>query len=298
MFAGLYAVLVTPFQENGDLDEASLDRAIEFYVERKVSGLVTLSVMGEGLHLTEDEKMRVARRVVSRTNDRVPVVVGINEQNATVAAQFGRCVVDVGVSGLLVMPPSQSGLDTAIAHYQAIAAASGVPIAILDYPPMTGKLSVSFLKSLVEAVPAIQGIKLEDTPTPIKIRQLRDAVGSRLRILGAMGGLHCLPELEAGSDGLMTGYAYPEHLVAILNQFQAGDVAGAAADYTWCLPLLECEQKYGLVLRKEILRQRGAIASATVRAASIPLDRAIYSELESILNSMGAAQTVSMLVCT
>lgn len=144
------------------------------------------------------------------------------------------------------MPPSQSGLDNTIAHYQAIEAASGVPIAILDYPPMTGKLSVSFLKTLVEEVKEIQGIKLEDTPTPVKIAQLRDALGSRLGILGAMGGLHCLPELEAGSDGLMTGYAYPEHLVGILNRFQSGDLAGAAADYARFLPLLECEQKYGL----------------------------------------------------
>jgi 4-hydroxy-tetrahydrodipicolinate synthase len=286
MFEGLYAVLVTPFQENGDLDEPSLDRLIEFYLERKVRGLVTLSVMGEGLQLTEDEKMRVARRVVHRTSNRVPVVAGINEQNATVAAQFSQRVVGLGVSGLLVMPPSQPGIESAIAHYQTISDATQVAIAILDYPPMTGKLPVSFLKTLVEEVENIRGIKLEDTPTPIKIQQLRDTVGSRLRILGAQGGLHCLPELKAGSDGLMTGYSYPEHLVSILNQFQAGDVVGATADYTRWLPLLECEQKYGLALRKEILRQRGVISSATLRTSSVTINNTVRLELEQIFRQL------------
>jgi 4-hydroxy-tetrahydrodipicolinate synthase len=287
MFEGLYAVLVTPFHDNGDLDEASLDRLIEFYLERQVSGLVTLSVMGEGSQLTEDEKMRVVRRVVNRTRNRVPVIVGINEQKATIAAQFGRRVVDLGSSGLLVMPPSQSGLEKAIAHYRTIAVATGVAIAILDYPPLTGSLPVSFLKTLVEEIEEIQGIKLEDTPTPVKIQQLRDAVGSRLRILGAMGGLHCLPELEAGSDGLMTGYSYPEHLVSILNHFQSGDVAGAIVDYTWWLPLLKCEQKYGLVLRKELLKQRGVIASATVRISGVTLNTDVCLELDRIFRQLG-----------
>ncbi|MGB7274944.1 MAG: hypothetical protein WBC69_16750 [Geitlerinemataceae cyanobacterium] len=43
------------------------------------------------------------------------------------------------------------------------------------------------MKTLLEEVDPIQGIKLEDTPTPVKIQQLRDAVCSRLRILGAQG---------------------------------------------------------------------------------------------------------------
>ncbi|HIK33598.1 MAG TPA: dihydrodipicolinate synthase family protein [Oscillatoriales cyanobacterium M4454_W2019_049] len=286
MFQGLYAVLVTPFQENGEVDETSVDRLVEFYLEHNVSGLVTLSVMGEGLQLTDDEKMRVARRVVRRTGDRVPVVVGINNREATTAAQFARRVVDLGVSGLLVMPPSQPGLETAITHYRTIADAAPVAIAILDYPPLTGKLPVPFLKALVEAVDAIRGIKLEDTPTPAKIQQLRNAVGSRLQILGAMGGLHCLPELEAGSNGLMTGYAYPEHLVDILNQFQSGDVAGAIATYSQWLPLLECEQKYGLALRKESLRQRGAIASAKVRMSGVTMNNNIRLELDRVLKQL------------
>lgn len=287
VFAGLYAVLVTPFEENGALDETSIDRLVDFYIEKQVSGLVILSVMGEGLELTEDEKMRVVRRVMARTRDRVPVVVGVNEPNTVIATQFGQRVVELGVSGLLVMPPFQSQIKPLIAHYQAIATATGVAIAILDYPPITGKLSVSSLKTLVQEVERIQAIKLEDTPTPVKIQQLRDAVGSRLRILGAQGGLYCLPELEAGSNGLMTGYSYPEHLVGILNQFLSGDLIGARADYTRWRPLLECEHKYGLVLRKELLTRRRVIGSSRLRRSNATMNNKIRCELEQILRQLG-----------
>ncbi|MGB3556993.1 MAG: hypothetical protein WBA24_00485 [Geitlerinemataceae cyanobacterium] len=148
------------------------------------------------------------------------------------------------------------------------------------------RLPVSFLKTLLEEVDPIQGIKLEDTPTPVKIQQLRDAVCSRLRILGAQGGFHCLPELEAGSDGLMTGYSCPEQLVNILNQFQAGDVLGATADYTRYLPVLNCEQKYGLALRKEILRQCGAISSSTLRMSGVTINNTVRLELDRVFRQL------------
>jgi 4-hydroxy-tetrahydrodipicolinate synthase len=269
MFKGLYAVLVTPFQADGTLDEASLDRLVDFYLEKQVHGLVTLSVMGEGHLLSEAEKMLVAFRVISRVGDRIPVVVGINEKNAAIASNFAQKMVNLGASALLVVPPSMPspGADLLLEYYQAIAATSNLPLAVLDYPPITGKLPVSFLKKLADEIAQVRAVKLEDTPTTSKIKQLRTTVGNRLQILGALGGSYCLPELIAGSDGLMTGYAYPEHLLTIFNQFQLGHLSEAEQTYQRCLPMLQYEQKYGLAWRKEILRQRGAIATARLRTS-------------------------------
>ena len=75
---GLHAVLVTPFDQHGNVDNEGLDRLVEFYLANKVSGIVTLSVMGESSLLNDTERFRVAQRVISSVNGRVPVVVGIN----------------------------------------------------------------------------------------------------------------------------------------------------------------------------------------------------------------------------
>jgi 4-hydroxy-tetrahydrodipicolinate synthase len=285
MFNGLYAVLVTPFTAEGAVDQTSLDRLIDFYLEKQVQGLVTLSVMGEGSLLSASEKIQVATRVIHRVSDRVPVVVGINEPDAIAAAQMSQRFVALGASALLVARPTTGlpNLDSLIQHYQTVASATPVPLVLLDYPPITGKLPISFLKRLVDEIDTVQAIKLEDIPTDLKIGQLRAAVGDRLGILGACGGIHCLSELAAGSDGLMTGYAYPEQLVSILHQFRSGDRSGATQAYNRWLPLLKYEQQFGLALRKEILRQRGAIACATLRISGVAIDNRVLAELERLL---------------
>ena len=273
MFQGLYAVLVTPFQADGAVDGESFDRLVDFYLDRGAHGLVILSVMGEGPMLLEEERAQVVARVVERVNGRVPVVVGVNEE-AEMAARMGRRFIELGASALLVAPPARlaSQLEAIFEHYQTIATATKAPLVVLDYPPIVGHLPVSFIQRLTDEIDEVRAIKMEDTPTPTKIEQLRALVGDRLRILGAFGGVHCLQELKAGSDGLMTGYACPEHLIAIMHQFQAGEVAAAELEYTRWLPFLTYEKQFGLGLRKEILRQRGAIATSTVRTANAAFD--------------------------
>ncbi|MBD2195025.1 MULTISPECIES: dihydrodipicolinate synthase family protein [Calothrix] len=260
----LYAVLVTPFQAEGELDEASLERLVEFYIQKKVHGLAILTVLGEEAKLTPKERLRVAQIVFKQVKNRVPVVVGVSG-TAESAAKFGLQMSALGAKGLLVVPPSFSDTQQVKQHYQKIGIATQMPLVVLDYPALTGKLSVSFLASLVEEVEQVQAIKLEEEPTFEKIRHLRNSLGDRLGIFGALGGVHCLPELQAGSHGLMTGYAYPEHLLQIMDHFRQGELVAADQEYERCLPLLKHEYQGGLAVRKEILQRRKIIALAKVR---------------------------------
>ncbi|MBD2339700.1 dihydrodipicolinate synthase family protein [Calothrix sp. FACHB-156] len=264
----LYAVLVTPFKAQGELDTASLKRLVEFYIQKKVHGLAILTVLGEEAKLTPQERLRVAQIVFQQVKNRVPVVVGVSGK-ADVAAKFGLQMAKLGAKGLLVVPPSFSDTQQVKQHYQEVGIATQMPLVILDYPPLTGKLSVDFIASLAEEVEQIQAIKLEEEPTPEKIWLLRNRIGDRLAIFGALGGLNCLPELQAGSHGLMTGYAYPEHLLTIMDYFHRGELLAAAQEYQRCLPFLRYEYQGGLAVRKEILRNRDIISSAKVRHCSI-----------------------------
>ncbi|QIR40107.1 dihydrodipicolinate synthase family protein [Tolypothrix sp. PCC 7910] len=264
----LYAVLVTPFKAQGELDETSLKRLVEFYIQKKVHGLAILTVLGEEAKLTPQERLRVAQVVFQQVKNRVPVVVGVSGK-ADVAAKFGLQMAGLGAKGLLVVPPSFSDTQQVKQHYQEVGIATQMPLVVLDYPPLTGKLSVDFIASLAAEVEQVQAIKLEEEPTPEKIWLLRNRIGDRLAIFGALGGLNCLPELQAGSHGLMTGYAYPEHLLTIMDYFHKGELLAAAQEYQRCLPFLRYEYQGGLAVRKEILRNRDIISSAKVRHCSI-----------------------------
>lgn len=266
-FTGLYAVLPTPFSENLEVDEASLRQLVEFYLAKQANGIVTLSVLGEVSYLSFAERAHVARIVIDQVQDRAPVIVGVTGELGAVA-YCGQEMRAIGAAGLLVIPPVGLTLEDLREYYGQLAISSKLPLVILDYPPLTGQLPVDFLCNLVTEVENIQAIKLEEINTAVKIRQLRQLLGKRLQILGGLGGLYLLPELEAGSDGLMTGYAHPEQLIEIMHQFQHNHLEAAQKAYADSLSQIEFEQHHGLAQRKQALCDRGIIATAKLRRPS------------------------------
>lgn len=289
---GVFPVMVTPFGENGEVDEGSLDRLVDFLLERKCHGLTVLGVMGEAARLLESERDRVADRVLNRVAGRVPVVVGAGGGGSRVAAEFARRAEALGAAALLVAPPfmPSPNLDAVFAYYADVAAAvPNVPLFVQDYPPVAGvSMPVPFLERLAKEIATARAVKLEDPPTPPKIGRLRALFPepARLRIFGGLGGVYCLQELERGGDGIMTGYAYPEHLLSIYAKFRAGDRASAAAEYARRLPLIAYEGQIGIgiAIRKEILKRRGAIACAAVRRPTAAIDDATRAELALVLD--------------
>jgi 4-hydroxy-tetrahydrodipicolinate synthase len=95
-------------------------------------------------------------------------------------------------------------------------------------------------------------------------------------------------ELARGADGIMTGFAYPEMLVSVFALFTAGRSHEAEDLFDVYLPLVRHEQQpgFGLAVRKEILRRRGAIGSAAVRTPGPRLDADDVAELDRLLSRL------------
>ncbi|VDR28486.1 Dihydrodipicolinate synthase [Raoultella terrigena] len=75
---GVYIISATPFTDSGELDLASADSLTDFYLEKGVSGITILGMMGEAHKLTEEEALSFMQRVLARVNGQVPVVVGVS----------------------------------------------------------------------------------------------------------------------------------------------------------------------------------------------------------------------------
>ncbi|MGH9535548.1 MAG: dihydrodipicolinate synthase family protein, partial [Terriglobales bacterium] len=178
-----------------------------------------------------------------------------------------------------------------VAHFQALAAAVDVPIVVQDYPPISGyAMEAELLARIVREVPAAQTIKLEDPPTPRKIAALRNLCGPALKIFGGLGGTFLLEELLAGGDGAMTGFAYPEILLAIVRAFHGGRSDEAASVFYRYAPLMrfEFQEGIGVAIRKEVLRRRGLVATATVRPPGPQLDAGTAVQLDRLLSWLRA----------
>jgi 4-hydroxy-tetrahydrodipicolinate synthase len=293
---GVFIISVTPFTDGGDVDWPSVDTLVEFYVGKGVSGVTILGMMGEAQKLGDTEAGAFAKYFIERVAGRVPVIVGVSHAGTDNLVHLSRTAMDAGASGVMIAPTAGLKTDVAIEDYFATVfkrLGPDIPVCFQDYPLGTGvNISVPAFLRMVDEHPSLVMFKHEDWPGLRKLQQVRRACDGKARrrisILCGNGGLYLPQELHRGADGAMTGFAYPEMLVELCATFFAGRPDEAEDIFDSYLPLVRHEQQIGigLAIRKEILRRRGAIASAAVRAPGPRLDRDDIEELDRLMQRL------------
>lgn len=291
---GVFIISATPFSDDQTLDLDSTDHLVDFYLEKGVHGITILGMMGEAPKLTSEESISFMNRVLRRVDGRVPVIVGVSNAGTGNLLALAERAMDSGAAGVMVAP--FAGLKTeeqVIAYFAGIFAQLGekVPVCYQDYPQNTTvHVSVATLNRLIDAHRQLVMIKHEDCPGLAKLSRLREphAARRRVSILVGNGGLYLPQELRRGADGAMTGFAFPEMLVGVYDRFVRGDTEGAEDLFDIYLPLVRHEQQpgIGLALRKEVLRRRGIIRSAVVRAPGASLNGEDHRELDALLQRL------------
>lgn len=290
---GVYVIAATPFADDGALDLESADSLVDFYLECRVHGMTVLGMMGEAPKLTTDEANALVDRVLARVAGRVPVVVGVSNPGLTPMRLLAERSMEHGAAGVMVAP--QAGLqgdEAVLGYFRRVLNELGpdIPVCLQDFPPVTGVfVSVDVVGRLVDEFGQLVMFKHEDWPGLGKLTRIRaEAEAARRRrvsILTGNGGLFFPLELRRAADGAMTGFAYPEMLVEVYELFAAGKADAAEDLYDRYLPLIRYEQQpgFGLAVRKEILRRRGAIASAFVRPPGAKLTDIDVAEIDHLL---------------
>ncbi|WP_099824000.1 dihydrodipicolinate synthase family protein [Oceaniglobus indicus] len=290
---GVFIISATPFTDDGALDLDSTDRMVDFYLEKGVSGMTILGIMGEAPKLASDEAETFARRVLDRVAGRVPVIVGVSAAGLDNMKRLTDTAMDAGAGGVMVAPQPGMVTEVKLNNYMAQVCKTlgdDVPICFQDYPQTTGvQVSVETIIGLTVNHPQIVMLKHEDWPGLTKLSRVRAETGTgdvpRLSILTGNSALFLPQEMQRGADGAMTGFAYPEMLVQVVKRHKAGDVDGAEDLFDAYLPLVRYEQQLGLglAIRKEVLSRRGVIASPRVRAPGPSMTARDHDELTRLV---------------
>lgn len=291
--SGVYIISATPFTDNGALDLDSADRLVDFYIEKGVTGITILGMMGEAPKLAPEESEQFLARVLGRVDGRVPVIVGVSNAGLDNLVRLARSSMDQGAAGVMVAPVANLGTEEKVYNYftQVFSALGpGIPVCYQDYPFSTkSEISVSLFNRLVKEYSQLVMLKHEEWPGLGKLSQVRRSAAEqglrRVSVLVGNGGLYLPQELARGADGAMTGFAYPEMLVDVVRLHRAGDADRAEDLFDAYLPLVRHEQQpgFGLALRKEILHRRGVIASPIVRAPGPKLNATDHEELTRLI---------------
>lgn len=288
-FEGVYPILATPFNDDESLDLESFDRLIRFMAQLRVEGVTILGVLGESNRLLDREREALIKTAVAAAGS-MPIIVGTSHSGSRAALGLSQMAQELGADGVMVTPQAEPvpNDDRVYEYYKTIVDGIAIPLVVQDHPASTGvHMSVALMNRIVADFAGVACIKEEATPTPPKIRSLLQGMTTRkIPILTGLGALYGEFDLQAGSAGFNTGFAFPEVLSAIVKAVKSGDTGRANGLYARFLPLIVFEQQPGVAVRKEILRRRGAIRSNRVRHPGANLNAAVAAQLEHLLGQV------------
>ncbi len=140
LLRGVHTALITPFTQEGYVDQAALKRLIDFQIENGIDGLVPCGTTGESPTLSHEEHDRVIKLTVDYADGRVPVIAGTGSNSTAEAVRLSQHAEASGVDAvLLVNPyynkPTQKGLYL---HFKAIADAMTIPCILYNIKGRTG----------------------------------------------------------------------------------------------------------------------------------------------------------------
>lgn len=241
IFEGAGVAIITPFNEEGNVNYDKLDELIDFHCENGTDSIVICGTTGESSTLTEAEHMECIRFTIERTKKRVPVIAGTGSNCTRTAIEMSKEAVEYGTDGLLLVTPyynktTQSGL---IAHYKAIAAEAKAPIIVYSVASRTG----------VNIEPATVAALVKETDNIVAIKEASGNIGQVARIMQMTDGNidlysgnddQIVPLMSLGGKGVISVLANiaPRQTHEICQKFFEGDVKGSCALQLAAMPLI------------------------------------------------------------
>lgn len=289
MLFGVVPILVTPFHDDGTLDEVSLRNEVDFAIDAGVHGL-GIALGSEVFTFTEEERDRVTAIVVEQTKDRAPVVVNTGAVSTNLAVHYSQRAWKLGASGLMCTPPAAGfSVEAVVGYFKAISDAVPLPIVIQDTSATPAPATT--IRTIAETCEHATYAKVESLPPAVQVyKAVRDA-GDAVEVFGGAGGAQFLQELRRGSIGTMPFPSSAGAFVEVWNHWHAGDAAGAQTVFdTRIAPLLNVP--VGSLggahqVHKEALRRQGVIRNAFVRPPVEPLDPMTRADLETVFEHLG-----------
>ena len=219
---GMGVALVTPFDEEGNVDFEALVKLVDYQLENGTDFLCVLGTTAETPTLSKEEKDQVKRCVIERVNGSVPILLGVGSNNTQAVVETVKNEDMTGVDALLVVvpyynKPSQEGIYQ---HYKAVAEATTLPIVLYNVPGRTGvNMTAETTLRLARDFENIVAIKeasgnitqmdeiLKNKPEGFDLISGDDGVTYPLVSLGAVGVISVLGNAFPAEFGKMTRLA-------------------------------------------------------------------------------------------
>jgi len=228
---GVVVAIVTPFTEDGKLDEESLKRITNYLLGKGVHGIMTTGGTGEGPHLLREERKAVTQIVVETVKGQIPVIAGTAACSTMETILLTKDAAEVGADAAIVTPPFYFTLpdNCLYEHYERLAASVDIPVIVYNNPLYTGNNLRPELIAKLADIDGIIGLKQSNADLGQLVEVIR-LVGDKISILTGIDS-QFYPSLCAGSKGIFSTAAcvVPQQMVDLFNAFAKGNHKAASA---------------------------------------------------------------------
>lgn len=289
---GIITAVVTPFDENEDVDEQGFRTIIDHLIDQGIHGLFPVGSQGEFYALTVEEKRRLMEVAVEQARGRVFVMPNTGAITTRESVLLSRIAEGAGADCVSVITPFfiSPTQEELYQHFKAICRSVEIPVVAYNNPDRTGgvALSVATLQRLSQELPNFVGIKdssgdlttlaemIRLCPADFKVIMGRDTLIFGALMYGAKGAIAA------------TANVAPRLVVGIYEAFKAGDYERARQCQRELAPL---RIAFGLgtfpVVMKEALTMMG-LPAGRCRGPIQPLGPEKRAKLREILLEIGA----------
>ncbi len=287
---GCGTALVTPFTDGGAVDEDALRALVEWQIEQGIHFLVPCGSTGEAATMTVEEHRRVVQLTVEQAKGRVPVVAGAASNDTRKAVRLSREMEAVGATHLLhaspmYNKPPQRGI---VAHFEAIAQETTLPIVIYNVPGRTGSNIEARTTLALARHPRMAAVKEASG----NLGQITDILAARPATFSVLSGDDemTLAIMAAGGDGIISvvSNATPRLMAQLAERALAGDLAGARELHFKLLPWMRAAfVESNPLAAKAALAMMGKIRNV-LRLPLVPLDPRHEPTVRDALRHAGA----------
>ncbi len=240
-FGRLLTAMVTPFDEEGELDYAQARRLAAALVESGSDGLVIGGTTGESPSMSDDEKIRLFAEVKAEVGDGASVIAGTTDNNHRKSVEISKEAERVGVDGLLLTVPAynkppQEGLYR---HFEAIAGAVGLPGLLYNVPSRTSLNMTAETTLRLARIDNVVGVK-EASSDLTQITRIVDGAPDGFRVWSGNDD-ETFPIMCVGGHGVVSvaSNMIGLQIKAMMGMILEGDVERAAAEQRRLLPIFK-----------------------------------------------------------
>ena len=240
-FGRLLTAMITPFDDEGEIDYGQARKLARGLIDSGTDGLVIGGTTGESPSMSDDEKVRLFAEVKEEVGDRAAVIAGSTDNNHRKSVALSKEAESVGVDGLLLTVPAynrpqQEGLYQ---HFKMIAESTSLPGLLYNVPSRTALNMTAETTLRLAEIDNIVGVK-EASSDPVQITQIVDAAPPGFRVWSGNDD-ETFAIMCVGGFGIVSvaGNIIGNQIKAMMGMILEGDIETAAKEHRRMLPIFK-----------------------------------------------------------